>query len=93
MLSFLNVRANIGPFHFSFSIRSLVPLIFTPPSPLIPPTFSCQECFYYLFPKFFLVLLVLETHNGSRIFNEIFNEFIVVVKSYMGETSDNKPQF
>ena len=30
------VRANIGLFHFSFSIRSLVPLLFTPPSPLIP---------------------------------------------------------
>ena len=27
---------NIGLFHFSFSIRSLVPLLFTPPSPLIP---------------------------------------------------------
>ena len=36
MLSYLNVRANIGLFHFSFSIRSLVPLLFTPPSPLIP---------------------------------------------------------
>ena len=28
--------ANIGLFHFSFSIRNLVPLLFTPPSPLIP---------------------------------------------------------
>ena len=36
MLSYLNVRANIGLFHFSFSIRSLVPLLFTPPPPLIP---------------------------------------------------------
>ena len=36
MLSYLNVRANIGLFHFSFSIRSLVPLLFTPQSPLIP---------------------------------------------------------
>ena len=37
MLSYLNGRANIGLFHFSFSIRSLVvPLLFTPPSPLIP---------------------------------------------------------
>ena len=36
MLSYLNVRANIGLFHFSFSIRNLVPLLFTPPSPLIP---------------------------------------------------------
>ena len=36
MLSYLNVRADTGLFHFSFSIRSLVPLLFTPPSPLIP---------------------------------------------------------
>ena len=36
MLSYFNVRANIGLFHFSFSIRSLVPLLFTLPSPLIP---------------------------------------------------------
>ena len=36
ILSYLNERANIGLFHFSFSIRSLVPLLFTPPSPLIP---------------------------------------------------------
>ena len=36
MLSYLNVRANIGLIHFSFSIRSLVLLLFTPPSPLIP---------------------------------------------------------
>ena len=36
MLSYLNVRANIGLFHFSFLIRSLVPMLFTPPSPLIP---------------------------------------------------------
>ena len=36
MLSYFNVRANIGLFHFSFSIRSLVPLLFIPPSPLIP---------------------------------------------------------
>ena len=35
MLSYLNVRANIGLFHFYFSIRDLVPLLFTPPSPLI----------------------------------------------------------
>ena len=49
MLSYLNLRANIGLFHFSFSIRSLVPLLFTPPSP----NFSYRECFYYLFPKFF----------------------------------------
>ena len=32
----LNVLANIGLFHSSFSIRNLVPLLFTPPSPLIP---------------------------------------------------------
>ena len=30
------MRANIGLFHFSVSIRSLVPLLFIPPSPLIP---------------------------------------------------------
>ena len=36
MLLYLNVRANIGLFHFSFSTRSLDPLLFTPPSPLIP---------------------------------------------------------
>ena len=30
------MRANIGLFHFSFSIKSLVPLPFTPPSPSIP---------------------------------------------------------
>ena len=35
-MSYLNVRANIGLFHFSFSIISPVPLLFTPPSPLIP---------------------------------------------------------
>ena len=32
----LHVRANIGVFHFSFSIRSLNPKLFTSPSPLIP---------------------------------------------------------
>ena len=36
MLSYLNMRANIALFHFSFSIRCLVPLLFTPPSPSIP---------------------------------------------------------
>ena len=36
MLSYLNVHAYIGLFHFSFSIRNLVPLLFTPPSLLIP---------------------------------------------------------
>ena len=36
MLSYLTVCANIGLLHFSFSIRSLVSLLFTPPSPLIP---------------------------------------------------------
>lgn len=28
--------ANVGLFHFSFSIRYLVPLLFAPPAPLIP---------------------------------------------------------
>ena len=37
MLSYkFTACAKIGIFHFSFSIRSLVPLLFTPPSPLIP---------------------------------------------------------
>ena len=36
MLSYLNVHASTGIFLFSFSIRSIVPLLFIPPSPLIP---------------------------------------------------------
>ena len=36
MSSCLTVCANIGLFQFFFSITSLVPLLFTPPSPLIP---------------------------------------------------------
>ena len=36
MSSCLTVCANIGLFHFSFSITPLVPLLFTSPPPLIP---------------------------------------------------------
>ena len=42
MLSYLTVCANIGLFHFSFSIRNLVPLLSIPPSPSIPQP-SCIE--------------------------------------------------
>ena len=40
ILSYLNVRANID---LSISIRSLVPLLFTPPSPLIPIYKQCSR--------------------------------------------------
>ena len=70
MLSYLNVRANIGLFHFSFSIRSLVPLLFTPPSPLIPIYHQPSRvenvfitCFLYFSGGFGIVFIVLETHT------------------------------
>ena len=74
MLSYLNVRANIGLFHFSFSIRSLVPLLFTPPSPLIPKYHQPSRvenvfitCFLNFSGGFGIVFsslyLVLETHR------------------------------
>ena len=70
MLSYLNVRANIGLFHFSFSIRSLVPLLFTPPSPLIPIYHQPSRvesvfitCFLNFSGGFGIVFIVLETHR------------------------------
>ena len=67
---YLNVRANIGLFHFSISFRSLVPLLVTPPSPLIPiyhqPSRVENVFITNLFPKFFLVDLVFFLVLGTR---------------------------
>ena len=63
MLSYLNVRANMVLFHFSFStrIRNFSLAFYTTITfdSYKPPTFAYKECFYYLFPKLDLVLYLV----------------------------------
>ena len=76
MSSCLTVFANIGLFHFSFSITILVPLLFTPPPPLIPiyhqPS-RIENVFIICFLHFLVdLVLYLVLNHVARMSNDSF---------------------
>ena len=84
MSSFLTVCANIGQFHFSFSITSLVPLLFRPPPPLIllyPQPSRIENIFItrflHYFGGFIVLYLVLETYVPMHVARMLNDSFIL----------------
>ena len=73
-------------FHYSFSIRSLVPLLFTPPSPLIPIyiplTFSYGEFFNQnLFSSFSIINITFYFHTMKSWMEYSIRKVITVVRT------------